>query len=59
MFSEVFMVNQVLNPGQPLAKDTGKEVDFGEGEKGVTISYLVVDISKISYTFGQVALFKD
>ena len=30
------MVSQVLNPDQPRAKDTGKEVDTGEGEKGVT-----------------------
>ena len=37
MFAEVFMVSQVLNEGQPREKDTGKEVDIGEGEKGVTL----------------------
>ena len=43
-------------PGQPLVKDTGKEVDIGEGEKGVTLSYLGVDISKNSYTLEQVCI---
>ena len=50
------MVSQVLNPGKPRVKNTGKEVDIGQREKGVTLSYLGVDISKNSYTLGQVCI---
>ena len=35
---------------KPHAKDSGKEVHVGDGEKGVANSYLGVDLSKHSYT---------
>ena len=33
---------------------SGKEVHIGDGEKGVAHSYLGVDLSKHSYTLGQI-----
>ena len=39
---------------KPHAKDSGKEVHIGDGEKGVAHSYLGVDLSKHSYTLGQI-----
>ena len=34
----------------------GKEVHIGDGEKGVAHSYLGVDLSKHSYTLGQICI---
>ena len=71
MFATVFVVNQVLKPGlirpvlcvdndlkayKPHVKDSEKEVDIGDGEKGVAHSYLGVDLSKHSYTLGQICI---
>ena len=39
---------------KPHAKDSGKEVYIGDGEKGVAHNYLGVDLSKHSYTLGQI-----
>ena len=43
---------------KPHAKDGGKEVHIGDGEKGVSHSYLGVDLSKHSYTLGQICIFE-
>ena len=43
---------------KPHAKDSGKEVHIGDGEKGVAHSYLGVDLSTHSYTLDRYALFK-
>ena len=67
MFATFFFIGQVLNPGliqpvlcadnslkeyKPHAKDSEKEMDIGEGEKGVVHSYLRVDI----YTPGHICI---
>ena len=41
---------------KPRAKDNVKEVHIGDGEKGVAHSYLRVDLSKHSYTLGQICI---
>ena len=67
VFKSVTFLNQALN-GQfqvsitvkkaykPHAKDSGKEVEIGDGGKGVAHSYLGVDLSKHSYTLGQICI---
>ena len=66
-FKSVKFLNQALN-GQFYAsitvkkayklhaKDNGKEVHIGDGEKGVAHSYLGVDLSKHFYTLGQICI---
>ena len=71
MFETVFSVSQVLKPGlkppvlcvdnsskgyKPHAKDSGKKVHIGDGEKEVAHTYLGVDLSKHSYTLGQICI---
>ena len=49
-------VDNSLKAYKPHAKDSGKEVHIGDGEKGVAHSYLGVDLSKHSYTLGQICI---
>ena len=60
-FKSVKFLNQcvsitVKKVFKPHAKDSGKEVHIGDGEKGVAHSYLGVDLSKHSYTLGQICI---
>ena len=41
-----------------LVNYSGKEVHISDGEKEVAHSYLGMDLSKHSYTLGQICLFK-
>ena len=55
-FKSVKFLNQTLNDQFYDAKDSGKEVHIGDEEKGVAHSYLGVDLSKHSYTLGQICI---
>ena len=52
----VLCVDNSLKGYKPHAKDSGKRVHVGDEEKEVAHSYLGVDLSKYSYTLGQICI---
>ena len=52
----VLCVGNSLKGYKPRAKDSGKKVHIGDGEKQVAHSYIGVDLWKHSYTLGQICI---